>query len=76
VHSVRGLKAFPEECKAILEALAIMEELGLQQDDSMLLVLGELDRKQGWYKEALVIFNKAKAVLVQHKGRASSTGSC
>ncbi len=52
---------------AIEEALA-MEELGLQQDEeygSMLLSLGRLDREQRWYKEALVIYNKA--VLAQHK---------
>jgi tetratricopeptide (TPR) repeat protein len=47
-----------------------MEELGLQQDEeygAMLLCLGELDHDQGRCKEALVISNKAKAVLVQHK---------
>jgi hypothetical protein len=47
-----------------------MEEQGLQQDEeygSMLSVLGRLDREQGWYKEALVIYAKAKAVLAQHK---------
>jgi hypothetical protein len=66
----RGLKAFPEARKAVGEALAIMEELGLQQDEecgSMLLQLGRLDRDQGRCKEALVIYNKVKAVLVQHK---------
>ena len=68
VHT--GLKAFPEARKAIVEALAIMDELGLQQDEqygSMLMSLGRLDQQQGQYKEALVIFSKAKAVLVQHK---------
>jgi tetratricopeptide (TPR) repeat protein len=68
VHS--GLKAFPEARKAIGEALAIMEELGLQQHEeygSTLLVLGRLDSGQGRYKEALVILNQAKAVLAQHK---------
>jgi tetratricopeptide (TPR) repeat protein len=68
VHS--GLKAFPEARKAIRGALAIMGELGLQQDEeygAMLLSLGRLDLEQGRYKEALVIFGKAKAVLVQHK---------
>jgi hypothetical protein len=68
VHS--GLKAFPEARKAIEEALAIMEELGPQQDEecgSMLSELGALDRDQGRCKEALVIYNKAKAVLAQHK---------
>jgi tetratricopeptide (TPR) repeat protein len=47
-----------------------MEELGLQQDEqygSMLMALGRLDLEQGLYKEALAIYNKAKAVLVQHK---------
>jgi tetratricopeptide (TPR) repeat protein len=68
VHT--GLKAFPKARKAIGEALAIMEELGLQQDEeygSMLFNLGGLDLDQGWYKEALVIYDKAKAVLAQHK---------
>ena len=47
-----------------------MDELGLQQHEqygSMLGVLGDLDRDQGQFKEALVIYNKAKVVLVQHK---------
>jgi hypothetical protein len=49
--------------------LAIMEELGLQRHEygSMLLVLGGLDQDQGRYKEALAIYDKAKAVLVQYK---------
>jgi hypothetical protein len=66
----RGLKAFPEARKAIRGALTIMEELGLQQDEeygAMLVELGALDLDQGRYKEALVISDKAKAVLVQHK---------
>jgi tetratricopeptide (TPR) repeat protein len=66
----RGLKAFPKARKAIQGALAIMEELGLQQDEdygAMLLSLGRLDHDQGRYKEALVIYDKAKAVLAQHK---------
>ncbi len=66
----RGLKAFPEARKAIGEALAIMEELGLQQDEeycAMLVELGRLDSGQGRYKEALVIYDKAKVVLAQHK---------
>ncbi len=65
-----GLKAFPAARKAIAEALTIMEERGLQQHEqfgSMLVVLGGLDREQERYKEALVIFDKAKAVLVQHR---------
>jgi tetratricopeptide (TPR) repeat protein len=33
----------------------------------MLLELGRLDHEQGRYKEALVIYDKAKAVLAQHK---------
>jgi hypothetical protein len=40
-----GLKAFPEVLKAIREALAVMEDLGLQQDEeygSMLRELGGL----------------------------------
>jgi tetratricopeptide (TPR) repeat protein len=66
----QGLKAFPPARKAISEALAVMEELGLQQHEqygSMLRALGGLDLEQGQYKEALVIFYKAKVVLVQHK---------
>jgi tetratricopeptide (TPR) repeat protein len=65
-----GLKAFPKARKAIGEALAIMEELGLHQDEqygSMLRELGGLDLEQGRCKEALVIYNKANAVLAQHK---------
>ena len=61
-----GLKAFPEARKAIVEALAIMDELGLQQDEeygAMLMGLGDVNQLQGQYKEALVIYNKAKAVL-------------
>ncbi len=53
-----------------MEALAIMEELGLHQHEeygSMLLVLGGLESDQGHYKEALLIYDKAKAVLAQHK---------
>jgi hypothetical protein len=75
----KGLKPFPAARKAISEALAIMEELGLQQDEQyggMLLVeLGGLDHEQGLYKEALVIFDKAKAVLVQHK-EGNDYGGC
>jgi tetratricopeptide (TPR) repeat protein len=66
----RGLKDFVAASKAIKEALAIMEELGLQRHEgygSMLLVLGGLDQDQGRYKEALAIYDKAKAVLVQYK---------
>jgi hypothetical protein len=51
-----GLKAFPQARKAIAEALRIMDELGLQQDEqygSMLLELGSLDNDQGQYKEGL-----------------------
>ncbi len=60
----RGLEDFVAARKAIKEALAIMEELGLQ---SGLLVLGKLDFDQGRYKEALGIYNRAKVVLVQYK---------
>ena len=65
-----GLKAVPAARKAIVEALAIMDELGLQQHEeygAMLVSLGDVDQKQGQYREALVIYNKAKAVLVQYK---------
>ncbi len=67
----RGLKDFVAASKAIKEALAIMEELGLNATDeqygSMLLALGGLDQDQGRYKEALAICDRAKAVLVQYK---------
>ncbi len=66
----RKLKAFPQARKAITEALSIIDELGHQQDEqygSMLLVLGDLDYDQGQYKEALAIYDKAKAVLVHYK---------
>ncbi len=68
----RGLKAFPQARKAITEALGIMDELGLQQDEqygSMLGVLGHLYVGQEHYKEALAIYDKAKAVLVHYKER-------
>ncbi len=68
----QGLKAFPQARKAITEALGIMDELGLQQEEqygSMLAVLGDLYNVQGRYKEALVIYDKAKAVLVHYKER-------
>jgi hypothetical protein len=44
-----------------------MEELGRQQDEEYGSKLGRLDLEQGWYKEALVIHDKAKVVLAQHK---------
>jgi tetratricopeptide (TPR) repeat protein len=65
-----GLKAFPDARKAVTEALAIMDELGLQQDadyGGMLSVLGSVDREQGQHREALVTYGKAKALLAQHK---------
>jgi tetratricopeptide (TPR) repeat protein len=65
-----GLKNSVAASKAIKEALAIMEALGLQCHEgygSMLEVLGGLDLDQGRYKEALAIYDKAKAVLVQYK---------
>jgi tetratricopeptide (TPR) repeat protein len=68
VHQV--LKDFVAASKAIRQALAIMEELGLQCHEgygSMLMVLGWLDLEQRRYKEALAIHNKAKAVLVHYK---------
>jgi hypothetical protein len=70
VHAAQWIEGLPKARKGIEEALAIMEELGLQQDEeygSMLVELGGLDLDQGRCKEALVIYNKAKAVLVQHK---------
>ncbi len=68
----QGLKAFPQARTAITEALGIMDELGLQQDEeygSMLVVRGDLYNVQGQYKEALLIYDKAKAVLVHYKER-------
>ncbi len=64
VHA--GLKDFPAALKVITEALVIMEELGLQDEEygAMLLMLGALARDQGRYKEALAVYDKAKAVLV------------
>jgi tetratricopeptide (TPR) repeat protein len=65
-----GLKDFVAASKAIKQARAIMEELGMQRHEgygSMLVTLGRLDKEQGQYKEALVIYDRAKAVLVQYK---------
>jgi hypothetical protein len=48
------LQAFPQARKAIVEALGIMDELGLQQDEeygSTLAVLGNLHFERGQYKE-------------------------
>jgi hypothetical protein len=45
----KGLAAFPAARKAIVEALAILEELGLQQDPQYglsLVALGELESEQ------------------------------
>ncbi len=64
------LKEFAAASKAIEEALASMEELGLQGHEyfgSILLTLGGLDREQGQYKETLATYDKADAVLVQDK---------
>jgi tetratricopeptide (TPR) repeat protein len=70
----QGLKDFVAASKAIKEALAIMEELGLQRHEwygSILVTLGGLDFEQGRCKEALAIYDKAKAVLVQYNDGAS-----
>ncbi len=64
----RGLKDFVAAGKAIKEALAIMEELGLQRHEgygSMLLDLGGLDFHQGRHKEALAIMEELG--LQRHK---------
>jgi tetratricopeptide (TPR) repeat protein len=66
----RGLKAYRAARKAIREGLAILEELGLQQDEDyggMLVSLGKVEQEQAHYKEALTVYSKAKDVLVQHK---------
>jgi tetratricopeptide (TPR) repeat protein len=66
----RGLKALPAARKSIVEALSIMDGLGLQQQEeygSMLVALGRLDYDEKRYKEALVVFNKAKVVLAKFK---------
>jgi tetratricopeptide (TPR) repeat protein len=68
VHA--GLEAFPAARKAISDALIIMDELGLQQHEeygSLLAELGGLDREQERPLEALVIYEKAKAVLLRFK---------
>jgi hypothetical protein len=64
-----GLKAFPAARKAISEAVVIMRNWACKDEEygSMLVVLGGLDREQERYKESLVIYDKAKAVLAQHK---------
>jgi hypothetical protein len=58
----RGLKAFPAARKAIRGP----GHPGRLQQHEML-VLGGLDLEQKRCKEALVIFDNAKAVLAQHK---------
>jgi tetratricopeptide (TPR) repeat protein len=70
VYGAHGVQGLPAARKAIADALAIVDELGLQQHPSygaMLGALGDLDRDQGRYKEALVIYGRANAVLVQHE---------
>jgi hypothetical protein len=65
-----GLKDFVAASKAIKEALAIREQLGLQRHEQygpMLVTLARLDHAQRRYKEALTIYNMAKAVLAQYK---------
>ena len=74
----QGLEAFPAARKAIAEALAIMDELGLQQHEQyggLLMVLGGLELGQRRYKEALIIYDKAKAVLVQYKEKNRDYGA-
>jgi tetratricopeptide (TPR) repeat protein len=53
-----GLHAFYEARTAITEAVSILEELGLQQHEdygAVLMALGDVDREQGRYREALVV---------------------
>jgi long-chain acyl-CoA synthetase len=66
----RGLKDFPAAREAIVEAQTIMEEHGLQTDETygaILSALGSLDYFQGRYREAEVTYGKAKAVLARYK---------
>jgi hypothetical protein len=70
----RGLKAFPQARKAIAEALGIMDELGLQQDEqygSMLAMVGDLDMDQGHYKEALAIYDRPRPCWCTTRNGAS-----
>ena len=63
--------------QAVMEALAIMDELGLQQHQDyggMLVLLGHLDQDEARYKEALIIYDKAKAVLVHYKEKNRDYG--
>jgi tetratricopeptide (TPR) repeat protein len=65
-----GLKDFPAARSVVTEALTIMEELGLQQEQqygAMLSMLGTVVLEQGRYAEALFFFGKAKIVLAQYK---------
>ncbi len=60
------LKAFPEARKAIGRR-CLSWNWACSKTSSMGLELGGLDLDQERYEEALVINDKAKAVLVQHK---------
>jgi tetratricopeptide (TPR) repeat protein len=67
-----GLEAFLEARANITEALAIMDELGLQEEEdkecgSMLSTFGRIDLDEGLYRGALLTYSKAKTVLVQYK---------
>jgi len=67
-----GLKMFPEARKAITEALAVLGELGLQASESeqyggMLCALATVDRLEQHFDEALIIYARAKSVLLRHK---------
>jgi tetratricopeptide (TPR) repeat protein len=72
VHT--GLRTFSPALEAITEALSILDELGLQQEEDygmMLSDLALLEHLQGRYKEALVIYDKAKAILLHYRDRKS-----
>ncbi len=76
MHGPQGTEGLAR--KAVAEAQAIRDELGLQEREEyggMLVTLGILDEDQGRFKEALVIYDKAKAGLVQHKKGTTLLGT-
>jgi tetratricopeptide (TPR) repeat protein len=66
----QGLKAFAAARKPMMDAVSILDDLGLEQSaqyGSMLSVLGDLNCAQQRHKEALAVYDKAKGILAQHK---------